>query len=156
MQSTIAEEVLGAVICLSPFHTFQALGGASGGFVAGSKELVEVLRRHSKSYVYSAAIPAPSAAAALKALELLQRDSSLLSKLHQNTKDFRRGMAKLGFEVKGSDHPICPVMIRDDMATWKIADQMTRFQHDECVAQLKLYTLDKLSGTIFCCLCVCE
>ena len=104
----------------------KALGGTSGGFVAGSKELVEVLRRTSKSYVYSAAMPASSAATALKSLELLQSDSSILRNLRRNTTTFRRGMEVLGFEVKGKNHPICPVMIRDDLTTWKVADHMTR------------------------------
>ena len=104
----------------------KALGGTSGGFVAGSKELVEVLRRISKTYVYSAAIPASSAATALKSLELLQEDPSFLRTLRCNTAAFRKGMEVLGFEVKGHDHPICPVMIRDDLVTWKVADHMTR------------------------------
>ena len=105
----------------------KALGGTTGGFVAGSKLLVEVLRRMSKSYVYSAAIPPTSAATAIKSLELLQRDPSILSKLRRNTATFRRGMEVLGFEVKGKDHPVCPVMVRDDMAAWKIADHMMRY-----------------------------
>ena len=105
----------------------KALGGTTGGFVAGSKLLVEVLRRMSKSYVYSAAIPPTSAATALKSLELLQRDPSILSKLRRNTATFRRGMEVLGFEVKGKEHPVCPVMVRDDMAAWKIADHMMRY-----------------------------
>ena len=105
----------------------KALGGTTGGFVAGSKLLVEVLRRMSKSYVYSAAIPPTSAATAIKSLELLQRDPSILSKLRRNTATFRRGMEVLGFDVKGKDHPVCPVMVRDDMAAWKIADHMMRY-----------------------------
>ena len=105
----------------------KALGGTTGGFVAGSKLLVEVLRRMSKSYVYSAAIPPTSAATAIKSLELLQRDPSILSKLRRNTATFRRGMEVLGFDVKGKEHPVCPVMVRDDMAAWKIADHMMRY-----------------------------
>ena len=105
----------------------KALGGASGGFVAGSKDLVEVLRRLSRSYVFTTALPASNVATALKSLELLQEDRSLLSRLRRNTAPFRKGMNLLGFEVKGSEHPFCPVMIRDDLATWRAADYLNRY-----------------------------
>ena len=104
----------------------KALGGASGGFVAGSKDLVEVLRRVSRSYVYTTALPPSNVATALKSLELLQKDRSILSRLRRNTAAFRKGIELLGFEVRGDDHPICPVMIRDDLATWRVADYLNR------------------------------
>ena len=104
----------------------KALGGASGGFVAGSRELVELLRRASRSYIFTTSLPASIVATALKTLELLQNDRTILSRLRRNTSTFRRGLELLGFDVKGNEHPICPVMIRDDLATWRVADFLNR------------------------------
>ena len=102
----------------------KGLGDACGGFVAGSKNLIENLRRRSRSYVFSTALPPSTVAGAMKALQLIKEDKSILTRLHKNAKFFRAGMQSAGFEVKGTDHPICPVMIRDDMLTWKVAEHL--------------------------------
>ena len=92
-------------------------------------EWLKLLRRASRSYVYTTALPPANVATALKSLQLLQKDPSILSRLRRNTAAFRKGMELLGFEVKGdTNHPICPVMIRDDLATWRVADYLNR-QH---------------------------
>ena len=102
----------------------KALGGASGGFIAGSKDLVDFLRKYSRNYVSSVALPPSTVGGALKALQLLQEDKSILQRLHRNARLLREGMRAAGFELMESHHPICPVMIRDDVKTWKIADYL--------------------------------
>ena len=102
----------------------KALGGASGGFIAGSRDLIDFLRIHSRNYIYSIALPPSTVGGALKVLQLLQEDKTILKRLNQNARLFREGMKASGFEVKGIDHPICPVMIRDCVKTWKIADHL--------------------------------
>ena len=102
----------------------KALGGASSGFIAGSKDLIDFLRIHSRNYVYSTALPASTVGGVLKVLQLFKEDKSILKRMDQNARLFREGMKAAGFEVKGINHPICPVMLRDCVKTWKVADHL--------------------------------
>ena len=99
----------------------KALGGASGGFTSGRKEIIRYLRQRSRPYLFSNTVAPPIVAAALKALELIQRDDSLRRTLHENTRYFRTGLTRLGFEVIEGSHPIVPIMIRDEVRTVRMA-----------------------------------
>jgi glycine C-acetyltransferase len=99
----------------------KALGGASGGFTSGRREIIRYLRQRSRPYLFSNTVAPPIVAAALKALELIQQDDSLRRTLHQNTRYFRTGLTRLGFEVIEGSHPIVPIMIRDEVRTVQMA-----------------------------------
>jgi glycine C-acetyltransferase len=102
----------------------KALGGASGGYTSGRKEIIELLRQRSRPYLFSNTLAPSIAGASLKVLELLMKSTALRDKLESNTKVFREGMAKLGFTVLPGTHPICPVMLGDAALAAEIADAM--------------------------------
>lgn len=91
----------------------KALGGASGGYTSGRKEIIELLRQRSRPYLFSNSVAPAIAAASLKALDLLGKDSSLLGSLRRNTKFFREEIEKTGLSVLAGQHPIVPVMLGD-------------------------------------------
>ncbi len=91
----------------------KALGGASGGYVSGRKELVAMLRQRSRPYLFSNSVPPPIVAASLKVLELMSSASDLRQKLRENTALFRLRMTAEGFDILPGEHPIVPVMIGD-------------------------------------------
>lgn len=99
----------------------KALGGASGGFTSGRKEIIRYFRQRSRPYLFSNTVAPPIVYAALKALELIQRDDSLRRTLQENTRIFRTGLTRLGFEVIEGSHPIVPIMIRDEVKTVRMA-----------------------------------
>ena len=99
----------------------KALGGASGGFTTGPKEIVELLRQRSRTYLFSNTLAPPIVSGALKALELAQSDPSLRTTLHENAAYFRSGMERLGFEILPGHHPIVPIMLRDELRTVELA-----------------------------------
>jgi len=102
----------------------KALGGASGGYVSGRKEIVELLRQRSRPYLFSNTLAPAIAGATLKVLELLTASTALRDKLEANTKLFRDGMSKLGFDILPGTHPIVPVMLGDAALASKFADAM--------------------------------
>ncbi len=102
----------------------KALGGASGGYTSGSKEIIELLRQRSRPYLFSNTLAPTIAGASLKVLELLTQSTALRDKLEANTKFFRDGMGKLGFTILPGTHPICPVMLGDAAFATKFADAM--------------------------------
>jgi len=102
----------------------KALGGASGGYTSGRKEIVEYLRQRSRPYLFSNTLAPSIAGASLKVLELLSESPALRDKLETNTKFFREGMGKLGFTILPGTHPICPVMLGDAALAAKFADAM--------------------------------
>jgi glycine C-acetyltransferase len=91
----------------------KALGGASGGYVSGRKELVAMLRQRSRPYLFSNSVAPPIVAASLKVLELLRTAGDLRQRLADNTKFFRTRMTEEEFDILPGDHPIVPVMIGD-------------------------------------------
>jgi len=91
----------------------KALGGASGGYVSGRKELVALLRQRSRPYLFSNSVAPPIVAASLKVLELLRSARELRERLAENTRFFRSRMTEEGFDILPGDHPIVPVMIGD-------------------------------------------
>ena len=102
----------------------KALGGASGGFISGRKEVVELLRQRSRPYLFSNSVAPPAVAGALKALELVRRSSLLRDQLHENTSIFRIGLEKLGFELLPGEHPIVPIMLHDAATAARFAAAM--------------------------------
>jgi glycine C-acetyltransferase len=91
----------------------KALGGASGGFTAARREIVDLLRQRSRPYLFSNTLAPAIAAGSLKAIELLSASTALRDQLEANTRRFRGGMAALGFTVLGGGHPISPVLLGD-------------------------------------------
>ena len=101
-----------------------ALGGASGGYVSGRKDIISLLRQRSRPYLFSNTLCPSIAGASLKVLELLTGSTALRDQLETNTRFFREGMAKLGFTVLPGTHPICPVMLGDAALATRFADAM--------------------------------
>ena len=100
----------------------KALGGASGGYTCARSPIVELLRQRSRPYLFSNSLAPSIVAATLAALGLLSRSGELLDRLRENTTYFRTRMAKEGFEIPESDHPIAPVMIGDAVLAARMAD----------------------------------
>jgi glycine C-acetyltransferase len=102
----------------------KALGGASGGYVSGRKELVAMLRQRSRPYLFSNSVAPPIVAASLKVLELIRSAGDLRQKLRDNTAFFRSRMTAEGFDILPGEHPIVPVMIGDAALAGRMADAM--------------------------------
>jgi len=102
----------------------KALGGASGGYVSGRRELVAMLRQRSRPYLFSNSVAPPIVAASLKVLELLASAAELRDRLVENTRLFRKRMAEEGFDILPGDHPIVPVMIGDAALAGRMAARM--------------------------------
>jgi len=102
----------------------KALGGASGGYVSGRKDIISLLRQRSRPYLFSNTLCPSIAGASLKVLELLTESTALRDQLEANTRFFREGMARLGFTVLPGTHPICPVMLGDAALATRFADAM--------------------------------
>ena len=102
----------------------KALGGASGGFVSGRREIVELLRQRSRPYLFSNTLAPPITSATLKVLELLEESTTLRDKLEENTARFREAMTGAGFQIKEGDHPIVPIMLYDARLAQAIAAEL--------------------------------
>ena len=102
----------------------KALGGGSGGYIAARKEVIEWLRQRSRPYLFSNSIPPVVAAASLAVLELLEHSPQLRTQLFDNTRFFRAGLARAGFDLKPGEHPIIPVMLGDAGLASRMADAL--------------------------------
>lgn len=102
----------------------KALGGASGGYTSGRKEIVDLLRQRSRPYLFSNSVSPAVVGASLKVLDLLDGSDYLRARLHENTTWFRQRMTDLGFDILPGDHPIVPVMIGDAARASRMADLM--------------------------------
>jgi glycine C-acetyltransferase len=100
----------------------KALGGASGGYVSGRREIVELLRQRSRPYLFSNSVAPPIVAASLKVLDLVTESAELRQRLQKNTAFFRAQMAKAGFDLLAGNHPIVPVMFSDAVAATRMAE----------------------------------
>ena len=100
----------------------KALGGASGGYTSGRKEIVELLRQRSRPYLFSNSVAPPIVAASLKVLEVLTESGDLRKQLRENTRFFREGMSAAGFNILPGEHPIVPVMFGDAVAASRMAE----------------------------------
>jgi len=102
----------------------KAVGGAAGGYTAGPKELIQLLRQRSRPYLFSNSLPPPVIATAQKAFELITGGSGLFEKVATNTKRFRDGMTAAGFQILGENHPISPVFLGDAKLAATMAEKM--------------------------------
>ncbi len=102
----------------------KALGGASGGYTSGRKEIIGWLRHRSRPYLFSNSVAPAIVAASIAVLDLLQRDSSLRDALHENAAYFRGKMTERGFNLKLGEHPIIPVMLGDARLATTMADKL--------------------------------
>ena len=102
----------------------KALGGASGGYTAGRKEVVGWLRQRSRPYLFSNSVAPMIAASSIAVFDLLERDRSLQQQLHRNAAYFREKMTERGFDLKPGEHPIIPVMLGDAMLASQMADKL--------------------------------
>ncbi len=102
----------------------KALGGASGGYTSGRKEIIEFLRQRSRPYLFSNTLAPPIAAASLATLDLLSESTELRDRLAANTRYFREEMGKSGFEILPGEHPIVPIMLGDATLAGRVAEAM--------------------------------
>ena len=102
----------------------KALGGASGGYIASRKEIVECLRQRSRPYLFSNSIPPVVAGVSLRVLDLLDDSPELRTRLFENARHFRAGLEGAGFTLKPGEHPIIPVMLGDAALASRMADQL--------------------------------
>jgi glycine C-acetyltransferase len=102
----------------------KALGGAMGGYTTGKKEIIELLRQRSRPYLFSNSLAPTIVGASIKVFEMLATDTSLRDKLEQNTKYFKEGMKKAGFDIIDGDSAIVPVMLYDAKLSQKMADML--------------------------------
>ena len=102
----------------------KALGGASGGYTSGRREIIELLRQRSRPYLFSNTLAPSIAGATLRILEMLTQSTELRDRLESNTRFFRNGMDKLGFQILPGTHPIVPIMLGDAALATRFADRM--------------------------------
>ena len=102
----------------------KALGGASGGYTSGRKEIIDLLRQRSRPYLFSNTLAPAVAATSLEVLNILTESTELRDKLEANTKQFREGMTARGFDIAEGDHPIVPIMLGDARLATEMASKM--------------------------------
>ncbi|MBN1946406.1 MAG: glycine C-acetyltransferase [Bradymonadales bacterium] len=104
----------------------KALGGATGGFTSGRREIIELLRQRSRPYLFSNSIPPAVAGAAREVIRRLSESSELVERLNNNTAYFREQMTARGFAIPPSTHPICPIMLGDARLAQRMADELLK------------------------------
>ena len=102
----------------------KALGGASGGFTSGRKEIIDILRQRSRPYLFSNTLAPAITGASIAVLDMLSETTELRDKLENNTKYFRGKMTEAGFDIKPGEHPIVPIMLYDSVLAAKFADAL--------------------------------
>ena len=102
----------------------KALGGASGGFTSGKKEMIDMLRQRSRPYLFSNSLAPSIVGASIAVLDMLSETTVLRDKLEENTIYFRKRMTDAGFDIKPGTHPICPLMLYDAVVAQKFAARM--------------------------------
>ena len=102
----------------------KALGGASGGYTSGRKEIVELLRQRSRPYLFSNTLPPPLVAASIKVFEMLSSSTALRDKVNDNALYFRKRMSDAGFDIRPGTHPIAPVMLGDAKLAQAFAQEL--------------------------------
>lgn len=102
----------------------KALGGASGGYTAGRREIIALLRQRSRPYLFSNTLAPAVCAASIKAIDMLSASSEFRDRLMDNAGYFRRGMATLGFKIKDGEHPIVPIILGDALLAQQMAASM--------------------------------
>lgn len=104
----------------------KALGGASGGFTSGRKEIIEMLRQRSRPYLFSNTLAPAVVGASIAVMDMLSETTQLRDKLMENTRYFREKMQQAGFDIKPGEHPIVPVMLYDAVLAQRFADELLK------------------------------
>ena len=104
----------------------KALGGASGGFISSSSEIIETLRQKSRPYLFSNSLAPPLVAACIKVFEIISKDYSYKTKLEENTTYFRNSIKNIGLNITGEDHPIVPIMIYDAKKAVEMSERLLK------------------------------
>ena len=102
----------------------KALGGASGGYTSGRKEIIEFLRQRSRPYLFSNSVAPPIVAASIRAIDLLSASTELRDRLEANTRFFRAAIKQSGFEILEGEHPIVPIMLGEASLATRVADAL--------------------------------
>lgn len=102
----------------------KALGGGSGGYTSGRKEIIDMLRQRSRPYLFSNSVAPAICAAAIKVLDMLSGSTALRDRLEENTRYFRKGMQEAGFAISPGEHPIVPVMLGDAVLAQKMSQKL--------------------------------
>lgn len=102
----------------------KALGGASGGYTSGRKEIIDLLRQRSRPYLFSNSVAPPIVAASLKVFEMLERSTELPERVMANAKYFREGIGQVGLDIVPGEHPIVPIMLGDAALSQRMADAL--------------------------------
>ena len=102
----------------------KALGGASGGFTSGRKEMIELLRQRSRPYLFSNTLAPSITGASIAVLDLLSETTELRDRLEKNTRYFREKMEAAGFDIKPGEHAIVPIMLYDAVLSQKMAEKL--------------------------------
>jgi len=113
----------------------KALGGASGGFTTGRKDIIAVLRQRSRPYLFSNTLAPAIAAVGIKVFQMISSTTKLRDKLEQNTTYFREKISKVGFEILKGNHPIVPIMLYDSL----LAQEMSNYMLEEGVYVIGFY-----------------
>jgi len=104
----------------------KALGGASGGFTSGKKEIIDMLRQKSRPYLFSNSVAPVIVSASITVLDMLEKNNHLIKQLNDNTLYFRKKIKKIGLTIKEGEHPIVPIMIGDAKLAQKMAEQLLK------------------------------
>ncbi len=104
----------------------KALGGASGGYTSGPKEIIDILRQRSRPYLFSNSVMPAIAAATLKVLDILENSTEYRDRVETNAQYFRKAMTEAGFTISGKDHPISPVMLGDAALSQKMSELLLK------------------------------
>jgi glycine C-acetyltransferase len=104
----------------------KAIGGAAGGFISGSREMIEYLRQKSRPYIFSNSLPASVIFATLETIKMLEEDTSLIDRLRENTLYFRREIKSLGFKIIDGNHPIVPIMLGEASLAMDMSEELLR------------------------------
>ncbi len=104
----------------------KALGGASGGYTSGRREIIELLRQRSRPYLFSNSVAPAIVTASIAAIDLLTSSTALRDKLEANTKHFRAGISQVGFDVLPGEHPIVPIMLGDASLAAQVAEALLK------------------------------
>ena len=102
----------------------KALGGGSGGYTSGRKEIIDMLRQRSRPYLFSNTVAPAICAASIRVLDMLSESTALRDRLEENTRYFRKGMRDAGFAVPPGDHPIVPVMLGEAVLAQKMSQEL--------------------------------
>jgi glycine C-acetyltransferase len=104
----------------------KAIGGAAGGYISGRKELIAYMRQKARTYIFSNSLPPSIVFGAAAAFDLLMKDRSIVTRLHENTAYFRKEIVGLGYKIIKGDHPIVPIMLGEAAVAQEMSNQLLK------------------------------